>query len=196
MGSWRALNPDFAYPLWDASEIDRFGLRNRSVYDRYLREGILDGAADVARVEILHRFGGIYVDADSEAVRPLKDADWLDARFFAVAEPGDDEPIVSNAFMGSEPGHPVLDAYVDEIAGVADLRPMWRLTGPGALTEVLRSRRDEGVVILPASVFFSTTLDGEPVPGGGTYGRHFWSTTAERWNRRGGTPFPDRTDHM
>jgi len=55
------------------------------VYERYLSEGIFDGAADVARVEILHRFGGIYVDADAEAVRPLDGADWLDARFFAVA---------------------------------------------------------------------------------------------------------------
>lgn len=192
MDSWRNLNPDFGYQLWGETAIEEFGLRNKALYTRYLEEGILDGAADVARVEILHRLGGVYADADSLAVRSMDGADFLDADFFAVAEPSGNQPgLISNAFTGGAPGHPVLGRYVEAIASVADFRPMWRLTGPGALTDVLRSQEQDGIVILPDWAFFATTLDGDEVSGGDPYARHFWSTTAERWGRRGGTPYPE-----
>jgi mannosyltransferase OCH1-like enzyme len=193
MGSWQKLNPDFVYRVWGEKEIDELRLRNRDVYERYVADRIFDGAADVARVEILHRFGGIYVDADSLALRPLRDAEFLAADFAAVGEPSEDQAgLISNAFMGAVAEHPILERYIEVITSVVDLRPMWHLTGPGALTDVLKGFDQPGVVILPAWMFFSTTLDGEEVAGGDPYGRHFWSTTAERWGRPGGTAYPIR----
>ena len=54
--------------MWGEPEIETFGLKNAALYKRFLSEGIFDGAADVARAEILHRLGGVYVDADSLAL--------------------------------------------------------------------------------------------------------------------------------
>jgi len=188
--SWRTLNPEFEYRMWGEPEIETFGLRNAALYERFLEEGIFDGAADVARAEILHRFGGVYVDADSLALRPLGGAPFLEATFFAVTEPGEPEAaLLSNAFMGSIPEHSILARYVEAIGRVVDLRPMWKLTGPGALTEVLAGVEDE-VALLPAWVFYATSLEGDEVTGGAPYARHFWSTTAERWGRPGATPYP------
>jgi mannosyltransferase OCH1-like enzyme len=177
--------------MWTETHIEELHLQNQALYARFLEEGIFDGAADVARVEILFRRGGIYADADSIALRALGDAEFLDADLFAVLEPGDEHPgLISNAFMGSSAENPILRDYIAAIASVKELRPMWRGTGPGALTDVIRRHEFGGVSILPAWIFFDTTLDGGEVTGGDAIGRHFWSTTAERWGRRGATPYP------
>jgi hypothetical protein len=102
--TWRAVNTDFRHRLWTDERIDAFGLRNDDLYRRFLDAGLYDGAADVARVEILHRHGGVYADADSVALRPLDRAPFMRAGFFAPREPVDvrDPPLpvthlVSNA---------------------------------------------------------------------------------------------------
>jgi len=66
------MNPDFDHRVWNDDAIDTFGLHNEALYRRFFAEGIYDGAADVARIEILYRCGGVYVDADSVALRPLQ----------------------------------------------------------------------------------------------------------------------------
>jgi mannosyltransferase OCH1-like enzyme len=189
--TWRGTNPDFDYRLWDGDAIGELGLRNGDVYRRYMAEGLYDGAADVARIEILFRFGGVYADADSVALRPLAGAPFMDAGSFAALEPNDDHPgLITNAFMGAVPGHAVLARYIETVSLVTALRPMWRLTGPGALTSVLTSHDHLDVMVLPAWTFFTTALSGEPVRGGRSYARHFWSTTAERWGEGAVTPYP------
>ena len=147
---------------------------------------------DVARAEILHRHGGVYAEADSIALRPLRDAAFMRAGFFAQDEASrQHEGLITNAFMGSVAGHPVLARYIEAMSHVTELRPMWRLTGPGALTDVLKGERDPDVKILPAWTFLTTSLDGEEQRGGRPYAQHFWSTTAERWNRTTPTPYPE-----
>lgn len=189
--TWREANRDFAYRLWDDDALGELGLRNDDVYRRYLLAGLYDGAADVARIEILLRLGGVYADADSVALRPLGDAPFMDAGFFAALEPNVEHPgLITNAFMGAVPGHAVLTRYNEAVSRVKTLRPMWRLTGPGALTDVLTSHGYLDVMVLPAWTFFTKGLSGETVSGGSSYAQHFWSTTAERWGRGAVTPYP------
>jgi mannosyltransferase OCH1-like enzyme len=189
--TWSEANPDFLYRLWDEDALDDLGLRNEDVYRRYLAAGLYDGAADVARIEILHRLGGVYADADSVALRPLGDAGFLEAGFFAPLEASDEHPgLITNAFMGAVPEHAVLARYIEAVSRVKTLRPMWRLTGPGALTDVIASHEFPDVTILPAWTFFTRGLSGEAVTGGESYAQHFWSTTAERWGRGSVRPYP------
>lgn len=191
--TWHHLNPDFEHRLWDGPAIDGLGLENERLFRRYLAAGIYDGAADVARVEILHRSGGVYADADSVALRPLREAPFLEAGFFAQYEASQRRAhLITNAFMGATAGHSVLRRYIDRLSRVRELRPMWRLTGPGALTDVLEERSDADVMVLPPWTFFTHSPDGKELSGGGeSYARHFWSTTAERWGHEGTTPYPD-----
>lgn len=195
--TWREINPDFTHHLWTEERIDAFCLRNEGLYRRLQDACLYDGAADVARVEILYRLGGVYADADSIALTPIGETPFMEAGFFAPREPADDrEPpppvadLLSNAFMGSIPEHRVLDRYVDRLSHVRAFRPTWRITGPGALTAILRSTPASDVMQLPPWTFFTTTLTGERVHGGESYARHFWSTTAERWDYEGATPYP------
>lgn len=188
--TWRRMNPDFTYRLWDDEAIESFGLRNGAVYRRFLDAGLNDGAADVARAEILHVCGGVYADADSVALRPLGDAPFMGAGFFAQREPTNEHPdLITNAFMGAIRGHTVLARYIEVLSRVRTLRP-FRVSGPLALTEVLTGHVDADVMILPAWTFFTRSLVGDQQQGGGSYAQHFWSTTAERWGRETAIPYP------
>ena len=189
--TWKDMNPDFVYRLWDEEAIGAFGLRNLEVYRRFVSEGLYEGAADIARAEILHRHGGVYADADSVALRPLGDGPFMDAGFFAQHEPNEHYPgLVTNAFLGAIPDHPVLGRYIDVMSRIATLRPMWRVSGPGALTDVLTAHMEPDVMILPWHTFFTATLWGDEGPTGDPYAQHYWSTTAERWGYEKATPFP------
>jgi hypothetical protein len=64
----------------------------------------LNGVADMMRWEILHAAGGIVVDADSIALRPLDDH-LLDCEAFAcweneIVRPG----LIAAGYFGAEPG--------------------------------------------------------------------------------------------
>lgn len=192
MTTWREMNPDFVYRLWTGDDIDAFGLRNADLYGRFLEAELLDGAADVARVEILRRHGGVYADADSVALRPLQQGWFMRSSFFACEEPSDATSaptLFSNAFLGAVPEHSLLVDYEAMVARVEELRPMWRLTGPQVLTDLLAGSRDRDVARLPSWTFFATSKGGSTVGGGEPFSRHFWSTTGERWGYGWATPY-------
>jgi mannosyltransferase OCH1-like enzyme len=180
MDTWRNLNPELEYRVWDEAAIASFGLANENLYRRFIDAALYDGAADVARIEILERLGGVYADADSIALRSIKSANFMRAEFFAAWEPRDrrdppatESPLVSNAFIGSVPNHPVLTQCIDRQSAVGrELKPMWFRSGPGMLTEVLSSLGFQRATVLPAWTFFTRSLTGEQVAGGDWYAEH------------------------
>jgi mannosyltransferase OCH1-like enzyme len=193
MHPWRDAHPAWEYRLWSEDSISAFGLENAALYERCRAVGRSDAAADVARAEILLDLGGVYVDADSECRRTIDGAPFLGSGFFATYEPSPLAPnLVSNAFMGARPGHPILLRYVDALSTVLDPMPPWQRTGPLLLTEVIASGDEPDVEILPPWTFLTQTLRGEPVTGGKPYGEHHFSSTAERnADFLGAVPYPE-----
>lgn len=192
MRSWRDAHPVWAYRIWREDDVAALGLQNEELYRRCCDDGLFDAAADVVRAEILLRSGGVYVDADSICRRPLDGAAFLEAGFFATLEPTPlAEELITNAFMGARPEHPVLQRYVAALSTVDEPRPQWRRTGPLQLTAAVRSGTESDVRILPAWTFLTQTVRGEPVTGGQPYGEHHFSSTAERnANFAGARPYP------
>lgn len=204
MRTWRDAHPDWEYTLWDERAIKRLRLQNVKLFRRLCDIGRFDGASDVVRAEVLLRHGGVYVDADSECLRPLDGAPFLQASFFAVEDPvieagwvivrellGDVDYLVAGGFMGAEPEHPILRHYVDALSRVdlEHLTPTWVTTGGILLMKVLA--QEAGAEILPPWTFFDRSLEGERVGGGEPYARHFWSSTAGRDEHHpGATPYP------
>jgi len=170
----------WGYRLWRDQDVEEMGLVNVKLYRRFCNIGRYDGASDVVRAEILARHGGIYVDADSECLRPLDDAPFLRSRFFVVEERTDQVPfLVNGAFMGAQAKHEVLLRYIAALSEVRKLLPSWVTVGPKLLTKVL-AEGGPGIQVLPPWTFFTQTLNGEAVSGGEPYGRHFWSSTQDR----------------
>jgi len=129
--------PGWESRLWREADIERMGLENRQAYDdspHYC------GKADIARYEIIHRHGGVYIDADSVWLgRPLDPIleQAAETGFFGAHE--GPETLMVCGFFGAIAGHSILRAVIDELpervrrlAG----EPQWILTGPALLGEV------------------------------------------------------------
>jgi mannosyltransferase OCH1-like enzyme len=193
MASWPQRNPGFDYTPWDEQMLRDLPMRNIGLFDQCMNAGVFDAAADVARVEVLSRFGGVYADADSVALRPLEDAPFMHAGFFATREePPDGRHFVTNAFMGCAPHHPVIERYLARLSRTrlpkrcvhggrgAAFCCAWKRTGPTILTDVLATSHETDIEIVEPWVFFAETIKGAAIAGGEPYARHFWSSTGER----------------
>jgi hypothetical protein len=168
--TWQAKHPDWEYQCWRESDIDSLGLENRATYDALYQQGLYAGAADIARAEILYQHGGVYADADSECVRPLDGAEFMDSEFWIVREDREPQPfLLSNAFVGAERRSKPLRALIDSLATVPDLEPSWTTTGPLRWTYALR---DTEPAIVEPQAFYTHNVYGETIADGGKYARH------------------------
>lgn len=183
--SWATRHPARDHTLYREEDIDAFGLENRALYERLLAAKVYDAASDVARVELLYRLGGVYVDADSVCLRSLDDAPFMGSSFFATREIHERGGFyVTNAFMGSVPGHPLLRRYIDHLATARvgcrhseEFCCAWRQTGPKVLSRLIL--QDTSAMILPPAAFFTQTINGEPIEGT-HYAEHYWSSSTAR----------------
>lgn len=146
--SWLRHHPRWEHRLWTEENLPA-GLRRREAYER-LR--VPAERSDILRYELLWRFGGVYVDTDFECLRPLDPL--IEGLEFFTA-PLKPNGWVNNAFIGSVPGHPLLDRALDE------LRPREfhgydkHGTGPRFLDRLVKEH--PGVTLLPAELFYQTS---------------------------------------
>jgi inositol phosphorylceramide mannosyltransferase catalytic subunit len=116
MSSWRDHHPRWDYMLWTDAEMSDFGLRNQGLWDRAERitpEAPHQFRSDVARYEILQRYGGVWVDADFECHAPIDDL--LDSSGFLVWEVAGQW--LANGLFGAVRDLPLCDVLVNDLPG-------------------------------------------------------------------------------
>lgn len=116
MDSWKRLLPDYEFVLWDR---ERFPRGKSTWVDQAFDARKYAFAADYIRLYALYNFGGIYLDADVEVVKPFDDL--LGLPYFFGWEMAD-SPIEA-ATMGCEKGNPLIGDVLDAYAGKSFVRP-------------------------------------------------------------------------
>jgi mannosyltransferase OCH1-like enzyme len=148
---WLRLNPDWIMRTWTTSDL-QCGIPALSTGKLIDEARNYSQASDVLRHEILHAFGGVYIDTDFEALKPiepyLENYRWVGA--------GEYPNMVSAGFIACTAQHPITKAILDilpeRIRG--DL-PQAQATGPGMLTEVWKRFKDQpGVQAYPPGLFY------------------------------------------
>ena len=104
--SWQRLHPEWELITWGDADLD--WLRNRAEFERAPR---LTTRSNIARYEIVHREGGLYVDCDFEALRPIDEL--LDEATLVVGE--EHAGLLSNGLFAAAPGHPTLAYAIAEL---------------------------------------------------------------------------------
>ncbi len=130
--SWERLHPGWEIITW--GDDDLRWLRNRAEFERAER---FTTRSNIARYEIVHREGGLYVDCDFEALRPIDEL--LDGASLVVGEERDG--LLANALFAASPGHPTLAYVIDEVPRSFDaLRDHHSIanTGPEFWTRCVR----------------------------------------------------------
>lgn len=184
--TWR--QPGWSVWQWTDDNIaSLFPLRNQDIYDRAPQiaphhTGQL--RSDVLRYEILHRFGGVYVDTDFECLRPIDGLIEGVECFAAWEEPG---RWVNNAILGCTPGHPFLDRLIDGLPRSVRLNARFkpnRMSGPRYLTNVWR-RNGKGVEVFDRELFYpyswrdvADNAPGQDFPD--AYAVHHWANKRRR----------------
>ena len=184
MDTWRALNPDWEFLLWDNSDFEGSDWYNRVHMDAmYGRE--LNGVADMMRWEILHAKGGVVVDADSVALRPLDDH-LLDCEAFAcweneIARPG----LIAAGYFGCEAGNPFVEQIIRDIhddPGVCQAKA-WKTVGPLRLSEAYRKYNYSRLRIYPSHYFIPRHFTGLAYEGSDPiYADQLWGSTLRAYD--------------
>jgi mannosyltransferase OCH1-like enzyme len=107
LDAWRAMHTDWQLVLWTDELLEDEALICQPIVDQI---GHMAGKVNLIRLELLARYGGVYVDADTEPLKPLDTLpvpDWADS--WAMTSRNN---FVQNAVMAAVPDHPILTDLV------------------------------------------------------------------------------------
>ena len=177
--TWLRHHPGWRMDTWNEENLPR--LRNQRLFDQAATPA---EKADIARYELLSRFGGVYLDTDFECLRNIEEL-LPGVDVFAATEDGQ---WINCAIIGSVAGHPLMERMIEEIAQITvrhpDL-PINERTGPKRLTAVVEDLVLNGtlVTVFPAKWFYPYHFSEKPDPEASfpdAYAVHHW---AQSWVR-------------
>lgn len=192
MDTWRELNPEWTYMFWNEAKLrEAFpnGLRNQRQFNA-MDEWC--GKCDIARVEILNKFGGFFVDADSLCLSPLDDFLLKNDSFTCYENEFVCGQLVACGYLATIPQNMLMEMMIEQI-GRLDIgrikavertsawdasQQAWQLTGNALLTKTIFQNRYTPITIYPSHYFIPEHYSGLKHRGiGKTYCRHLWGST-------------------
>jgi GT2 family glycosyltransferase len=157
MQTWKDKHPSFEYILWNDVEIQRRGMvfRCQKQIDAMPE---WNGKADIMRWEILAKYGGYFVDADSICIEPFDDYFEGCPAFACFENETVRKSLIATGTMGFCPGYPLCLDIIhwidspDSKETFASLRA-WGSVGPHAITRFLKSGKYSDFAIYPSHCF-------------------------------------------
>ena len=197
MKTWKEKHPGFEYILWNEKEIAARGLTTRcqKQIDAMVE---INGKADIYRWEILHRFGGYFVDADSICVEPF-DQFFEGVTAFATYENENVRAnLIATGTMGFVPGHPLCRDILYWIETDPEAQTLikatraWYSVGPGLLTKMLDTGKYPDVTIYPSHCFLPIHFTGPAYTGHKrVYGYQEWGTAKQSYDTMAAVQLPE-----
>ena len=147
MDTWKDKHPDFEYIRWNEEEFIKrdmkFECQNRiDEMEQWC------GKADIIRLELLYKYGGVFLDADSLCIEPINDL--MDNNFLIYENEKVRKGLIANGIMGFTPKHPFIRKCIDFIINnevshaKTNLLP-WQITGPVLITNTYNG--DKNMII-------------------------------------------------
>jgi hypothetical protein len=165
---WGRLHPGWERRVW--SDENKPTLRNE---DWFLGATVQSQRADILSYELVHMFGGVYLDVDMECLKCIEPLLGGVAAFAAEQEPGE----LGAGIFGAVPDHAWLADVIERLpVSMREHLSILRSAGPGHLTAVTRESHPE-VTIFPKEYFYpyqahEPSRAGGPFPG--SYAVHRW----------------------
>jgi mannosyltransferase OCH1-like enzyme len=196
--SWIDRNSGWTHILWsDRMLLDFVAAHYPEMMDTYCSYQHGVQRADAARYMLLHHFGGIYADIDTECLDSLEPLA-SENRIVLCHEPPSHWPVhapmrglplmLFNGVMASPAGHPFWRYVIDRLPAVACARNVLDSTGPLLLTALARDYPDQAALVIHSChLFNSIDTYGKEAPDydgsrPNSLARHYWSGTwYEHW---------------
>ncbi len=109
-----ALHPDWEYKLWTDIDIENWDFPNKDLYKKSIS---YQERADIIRYEILHKYGGLYLDADYMCLTKLDELNHLYDLYVGIEHPAKDYDsiTISNALIAAKPNHKIFPVLLKKI---------------------------------------------------------------------------------
>lgn len=181
--TWKDKNPEWQHILWTEDLIkEKYpnGFKNQKHIDEH---ETWNGKCDIMRYEILHEYGGFFVDADSICTNSL-DEHFLNHDSFSCFENEELRGnLVACGYMGAIKGCKLMQLCVDELFNTPDLKEKttaklsWITVGPLFFTNVI-IKYQYPISIYPCFVFIPNHYTGWKYKGDGkSYADQKWGST-------------------
>jgi len=169
----------YKYRLWKDADIKSLHMDSipglSAVYKSFGEE--LAGRADIIRMLVLYKEGGLYIDADTVILKPEQFNEFLEKNKASVFFGWEEIPharikkldvdaaikrskrMVANGIIGAEKGHPffkeLLEGVVKNAEGDKESQA-WKAVGPHYVTRKYRETRKKhpGVHVYPMKYFY------------------------------------------
>lgn len=183
INSWIHQNPSWTVHLWGNKELAEHQWINYQHISTFLTKKsarYLSGISDIMRYEILHEYGGLYVDADTICLRPLED--WLfDSSFCASWESERVRPgLIASSYIYATPHNPIV---LDVIRAIKRRRHItnedtWKTTGPRLLTHIFNASTYQDYTLWTSHYFIPQHFDNSEYSGTGhVFAHQEWTST-------------------
>jgi len=182
IASWRRMMPDAEIKEWNETNYD---FHQNAYMDEAYRAKKWGFVPDYARLDIVYRYGGIYLDTDVEMLKPLDPL--LDAPFCGFESK---ENVALGLIFAAEAGNETIRRLRDAYDGLHFLNEDGSVNqkpSPVLQTEELRKlglRDDDGAVqrvaglkVYPKDYFAPKTLDGDCTLTANTYCIHHYEAS-------------------
>lgn len=147
--SWLRHHPDWELRLWTEENLPD-SLRRPEAAER-LR--VPAERCDILRLEVVWRYGGVYLDTDLECLAPIGELIG-EASFFTAATRSD---TVDSHLFGAVAGHPILERALNQIRPQTSHGHKKTQVGPNFLDSVVADQRDEILFLRPETLKAYTT---------------------------------------
>ena len=168
INSWKKKNPTFEYKIWGNKDLENENWFFKDLIQKWLSKEIC-GAADLVRWEILYKYGGLALDADSICINSLEDWLFYNDLFAAweneLVRPG----LIANGAMGAIKKHPFIKSVIDDIFNDKNIFDdmAWKKVGPLRLTKTYKARCRNCMTIYPSHYFYPYHYTGIKYSGNG-----------------------------
>ena len=165
---------DWNFILWNEEKINSIEMVNRELYDA---EPTLRGKSDIARYEILYKYGGIFLDADSFWIEKdnsdlniLLEKTKINNHDFFCANESKSKQYFANGVFGCTKNNIILnkiiyyikDTYYSEKKKHNHKYSIWLVTGPVPFTKIVTNNINK-VEILPSHYFFPESYNKDNI---------------------------------
>jgi glycosyltransferase involved in cell wall biosynthesis len=164
LATWEEKHPDFEYILWTEAEIVR---RNMIFECQTSINSMIEinGKADIMRWEILYKYGGYFVDADSICIEPFDEYFENITAFATYENENARQGLVATGTMGFVPYHPLCRDIIDwmktdEFFGMNTQVRAWASVGPALLTKMLDTGKYTDFCVYPSHCFLPIHFTG------------------------------------
>lgn len=176
LDSFKNMHQDYEYILWNEDEIKK---RNMTFecQDKINEIKELCGKTDIMRYEILYKYGGIYIDADTFCLEKIDDLMTEESFHYENEELNPD--LIANGFIIVKPNNSIMKECIERIKIIKDINSHkpFKITGPYLLKNVLYDSNIK-FKILPSYTFLPYHhLNKVYLDNGKVYGLHMWGST-------------------